>query len=124
MTNTENAAEILPKKLSFTSTSENRSRTASIIDNHAVDFHTSISSVTPIVINETNEIDENALLFSIRKIYKNLIILSLTFLLMFTAYGGIVALQSSLNTKGNVGVNSLIIINVFILVRALNNIGY
>jgi hypothetical protein len=117
MTDIENAAEIIPRKLSFMNiTNENRSRPVSIVDNFAVDFHTSISSVIPIIINETNENDKDVPLFSNRKIYKNLVIISLTFVLMFTAYGGIIALQSSLNTKGNVGVNSLIIINTFILV--------
>jgi hypothetical protein len=92
-------------------TSENQSRTASI------------SSVISTVINETNQNDEDAVpLFSNQKIYKNLVIISLAFLLMFTAYAGIIALQSSLNTKGNVGVNSLIIINVFILVSISNHI--
>jgi len=116
-TKIENAAEIIPRKLSFMNiTNENRSRSASIVDNFAVDFHTSISSVIPIIINETDENDKDVSLFSNRKIYKNLVIISLTFVLMFTAYGDIIVLQSSLNTKGNVGVNSLIIINTFILV--------
>lgn len=58
--------------------------------------------------------------FSIGKIYKNLFILSLAFVLMFTAYNGMVTLQSSLNTKGNVGVNSLIITYAFLIVRPVD----
>ncbi|CAF1192085.1 unnamed protein product [Rotaria sordida] len=68
MTDIENAAEIIPKKLSLTSlSSENRSRITSIVDNLAVDFHTSISSIVPIVIDEINENDKDISPFSIRK---------------------------------------------------------
>jgi hypothetical protein len=58
--------------------------------------------------------------FSIRKIYKNLLLLSIAFVLMFTAYNGMVTLQSSLNVKNNVGVNSLIITYAFLIVSSLN----
>jgi hypothetical protein len=123
MTDIENEAEIIPRKISFMSTiSESRSRATSIIDNLAVDFQTSPLPVVPTVINETDENNEDVPLFPIRKIYKNLIILSIAFILVFTAYSGILSLQSSLNTKGNVGVNSLIIINFFMLVSTSNNI--
>jgi hypothetical protein len=54
--------------------------------------------------------------FSIQKIYKNLLLLSIAFVLMFTAYNGMVTLQSSLNVKNNVGVNSLIITYSFLIV--------
>ncbi|CAF1286467.1 unnamed protein product [Rotaria sordida] len=119
MTDIENAAEIIPKNLPFTSSSsENQSRIISIVDNLAIDFHTSISSIVPIVIDETNENDDDIPPFSIRKVYKNLIIISLGFLIMYTALNGILALQSSLNAKGNVGVNSLIVINILILFGA------
>lgn len=112
MTDIENLAEIIPRKLSYTSiTSENRSRTSSIIVDHAV---------IPTAINEIDE--EDIPLFSSRKIYKNLVVLSTAFVLLFTAYAGILSLQSSLNTVGNVGVNSLIVINVLILVSAFYNI--
>ncbi|CAF4895068.1 unnamed protein product [Rotaria sp. Silwood1] len=120
MTDIENAADIILRKLSFTSlTSENRSRTTSIVDNLAVDSHTSISSIVPIVIDETNENEEDIPLFQIRQVYKNLIIISLGFVIMYTAFTGILSLQSSLNAKGNVGVNSLIVINIFILFSAI-----
>ena len=56
--------------------------------------------------------------FSIGKIYKNLILLSAAFVLLFTAYNGIVTLQSSLNVKNNVGVNSLIITYAFLIVSS------
>lgn len=114
MTDIDNLAEIIPRKFSYTSiTSENGSGTNSLINSHVVDFHTSTSSLVTTAINE---IDENTPLFSNRKTYKNLFILSIAFLLLFTSYAGILSLQSSMNTKGNVGVNSLIVINVFILV--------
>jgi hypothetical protein len=117
MTDIEDAAEIISKKLSFTSlTSGNRSRTSSIVDNLAVDFQSSVSSIVPIVIHETNENDENIPPFPIRQVYKNLIIISLGLLMMYIAFYGILSLQSSLNAKGNVGVNSLIVINIAILV--------
>jgi len=123
MTNIENAVEILPKKLSFTSTtSENRSRTASFVENLPVDFQTSVSPVIAAVIHEIDENNEDIPLFSVRQIYKNLIILSLALLVFITAYVGILALQSSLNTKENVGVNSLIVMNVFLFVSTSNDI--
>jgi hypothetical protein len=123
MTDIENEAEIIPRKLSFMSTiSESPSRETSIIDNLAVNFQTSLPPVIPTVINETDENNEDIPLFPIRKIYKNLIILSVAFLLIFIAYIGIAVLQSSLNTKGNVGVNSLIVMNACSMVSTTNNI--
>lgn len=118
MTDKENAAEIIPKKLSFISTtSEGRSRATSFADNLAVGFHASSSSVVPIVNQDVVENNEDLPLFSNRQIYKNLAILSFALLILFTAYISIISLQSSLNAKGNVGVNALIVMNVFILVR-------
>jgi hypothetical protein len=110
--------DTMPRASSITnSISANRSRAGSVADILAVDFHTSISSVVPFVIDDNDDDDNDEVpVFSIRQIYKNLSILSIAFVLMFTAYSGISALQSSLNNKGNVGVNSLIITNVFVLV--------
>lgn len=123
MNNIENEIEIIPKKLSFTSTIvENRSRATSIIDNLATDFETPLPPIVSTIINETDENNEDLPLFSTGKIYKNLFILSIAFVIIFTAYSGILSLQSSLNTKGNVGVNSLIVINVFMLVSIFNSI--
>jgi hypothetical protein len=51
--------------------------------------------------------------------YKNVLVISLAFLLQFTAFGGIDKLQSSLNTEANVGVNSLSIIYVFLVISAI-----
>jgi len=51
--------------------------------------------------------------------YKNLLVLSIAFLLQFTAYGGIDKLQSSLNTEANVGVNSLSIIYAFLIFSSI-----
>ncbi len=51
--------------------------------------------------------------------YKNVLVISLAFLLQFTAFGGIDKLQSSLNTEANVGVNSLSIIYIFLVFSAI-----
>jgi hypothetical protein len=69
----------------------------------------------------TNENNEMSPTFSIRKIYKNLLIISLAFVLMFTAYNGMVTLQSSLNKKNDVGVNSLTITYAFLIVKSIDN---
>ena len=103
------------------SSSETRSRAGSIIDALAIDYPTSISSVVPSMINDTDSSDDRGIpRFSIRQIYKHLAILSLSFVLIFTAYSGISFLQSSLNTKRNVGINSLIVSSAFQLVSELN----
>lgn len=61
--------------------------------------------------------DENASIFSIRKIFKNLFVLSLALVLLFTAYTNVLTLQSSLNVEQNIGINSLIINTAFVIVR-------
>ncbi|CAF4118736.1 unnamed protein product [Rotaria sp. Silwood2] len=118
MTEIDNEVEIAPKETTFTnSTREIRSRATSIINIIADSFHTSINSVIPAGIEPIDDDNDDELpLFSIRQIYKNLIIFALNFVLMFTAYGGISVLQSSLNIEGNVGVNSLIVTNAFFFV--------
>ena len=58
---------------------------------------------------ETKDNDDHSKIFSMKKIFKNLLVLSLALVLLFTAYTNMLTLQSSLNTKQNVGVNSLII---------------
>ena len=55
--------------------------------------------------------------FSLRKIYKNLTILAVAFILLFTAYNGMVTLQSSLNVE----VNSLIVTYTFLIVNSFLN---
>ena len=123
MSDMEDKDEIIPKtSTSMLFTSENRSRTTSIVENLVVDFHTSISSVTPSLTNNINVNDDDIPLFTVRQIYKNLSILAISFLLIFTAYDGISVLQSSLNTKGNVGINSLIVMNAVASVSTLNRI--
>ncbi|CAF4564352.1 unnamed protein product [Rotaria sp. Silwood2] len=121
MTEIDNEVEIAPKETTFTnSTREIRSRATSIIDIIADSFHTSINSVIPAGIEPIDDDNDDELpLFSIRQIYKNLIIFALNFVLMFTAYGGISVLQSSLNIEGNVGVNSLIVANAFFFVSSI-----
>ena len=51
--------------------------------------------------------------------YKNVLILSTAFLLQFTAFVNMEDLQSSLNTKSNAGVNSLLIIYAVFIFSAL-----
>jgi hypothetical protein len=51
--------------------------------------------------------------------YKNLFVISMAFLLQFTAFGGIDKLQSSLNAEANIGVNSLSIIYAFLVFSAI-----
>ncbi|CAF1312934.1 unnamed protein product [Rotaria sordida] len=51
--------------------------------------------------------------------YKNLLVISVAFLLQFTAFNGIQNLQSSLNTEANIGVNSSSIIYVFLIISSI-----
>jgi hypothetical protein len=108
----EDELATLPRKFSFiSSTSEDQTNAASKFAIMALDSpKDSSSGVVQIAPNDTIPI------FSIGKIYKNLFLLSLAFVLMFTAYNGMVTLQSSLNVKNNVGVNSLIITYSFLIV--------
>ena len=116
MTDEENAAEIMPKKLSNTSPTNDR-RSKSTVNAHTASysFHESVASIVNNGIVKNNE---DLPLFSSRQIYKNLAILSIVFLLLYTAFQSIIALQSSLNTKDNVGINTLIIINALFSVRS------
>jgi hypothetical protein len=51
--------------------------------------------------------------------YKNLFVLSIAFLLQFTAFNAIGNLQSSLNTDADIGVNSLSIIYAFLIFSSI-----
>lgn len=51
--------------------------------------------------------------------YKNLLVISFSFLLQFTAFNGMQNLQSSLNTEANIGVNSSSIIYVFLIISSI-----
>lgn len=51
--------------------------------------------------------------------YKNLLVISVAFLLQFTAFNGMQNLQSSLNTEANIGVNSSSIIYVFLIISSI-----
>ena len=51
--------------------------------------------------------------------YKNLVVISVSFLLQFTAFNGMQNLQSSLNTEANIGVNSSSIIYVFLIISSI-----
>ncbi|UJR11248.1 hypothetical protein I4U23_015430 [Adineta vaga] len=70
-----------------------------------------------------NDIDEQITTikkqrFDFRTI-KNVLAISMAFLLQFTAFNGMGNLQSSLNTEANVGVNSLSIIYVFLIFSSI-----
>ncbi|CAF3889976.1 unnamed protein product [Rotaria sp. Silwood1] len=104
----------IPYALSFiVSSGENQMAAGGTEGIIAFDQYKSSSPVVPLISN-----DVKLPIYSLRQIYKNCFVLSLTFVLMFTAYGGIGILQSSLNVEHNVGVNSLIISSVFFIVRA------
>jgi hypothetical protein len=107
-----NETDEIPRKLSYVSlSSEDQINAASKVGIMGIDpLKTGLSET------EQRKLDDIIPAFSIRKIYKNLILLSLAFILMFTAYNGMVTLQSSLNVKNNVGVNSLIITYSFLIV--------
>ena len=51
--------------------------------------------------------------------YKNVVVISVAFLLQFTAFNGMQNLQSSLNTEANIGVNSSSIIYVFLIISSI-----
>ena len=104
----------MPRKLSYISaTIEDHTNPAGVMDISSINtLKTPASEVEQTVSNETIAI------FSIRKIYKNLILLSVAFVLLFTAYNGMIMLQSSLNVKNNVGVNSLMITHAFVIVSS------
>lgn len=122
MSDDENEIETKPHYFSFlNSTDECRSRTTSILNEQTIDYNVSPSVIVSPTINENVETpNDTSPLFSLRQVYKNLIIVSIAFTLLFTAYSDIIAIQSSLNAKGNVGVNSLIVLNVFALVSVTN----
>ena len=106
MVNFENDDErTIPRKLSYViAMTENQTNAVMASD---VIKDSSVNDGQPL---------ETIPMFSMGKIYKNLILLSLAFVLMFSAYNGMVILQSSLNVKNNVGVNSLIITYTFLIV--------
>lgn len=54
-----------------------------------------------------------------RKCYKNLVIMSLSFLFAFTSVSSLSNLQTTLNKEGNIGINSLVITSVSFLFSCL-----
>ncbi|CAF1117677.1 unnamed protein product [Adineta steineri] len=65
----------------------------------------------------TKEIDTETAPVVVKKwrIWKNLFVICIAWTLQFTAFNGISNLQSSLNAKGNVGMNSMAIIYAFLI---------
>ncbi|CAF3981831.1 unnamed protein product [Adineta steineri] len=63
------------------------------------------------------EIDTETAPVAVKKwrIWKNLFVICIAWVLQFTAFHGISNLQSSLNAKGNVGMNSMAIIYAFLI---------
>lgn len=74
---------------------------------------------SPVPSSPPESIPEDESIFSIGRVFKNLFVLSLALVLLFTAYTNVLTLQSSLNVQKNVGINSLIINTVFVIVRCL-----
>lgn len=116
----ENEADAILSAVSLINSNDKDQTTSNIRTNSSliVDPHVSGCSVVLSINNDgNNNNDDTVPVFSIRTIYKNLLTLSCAFVLLFVAYNGITILQSSLNTKHNVGINSLIISNACVIVR-------
>ncbi|CAF4709185.1 unnamed protein product, partial [Rotaria sp. Silwood1] len=78
--------DIISRKLSFVSSSaEDQMAVGAKVGNMIVDYHTSLPVI---VLPLSNNSDDQSFRFSINKIYKNMLILSLAFALLFTAYAG------------------------------------
>lgn len=109
MNDKENEAQMLLNKLLLVESREESrpTTTTSFID----------KTMMPANKSDINQINQSRAPFTNRQIYKNLALISFAFLLLFTGHTGITSLQSTLNAKGNVGVNTLIIMNSFVLVR-------
>lgn len=110
-----NEDEALPRRLSYVAAAgEDQTNAGNRLGIMEIDpMKSALSETAPSASNDAIP------LFSLKKIYKNLIVLSLAFVLLFTAYNGMVSLQSSLNVEKNVGVNSLIVTFAFLIVNQL-----
>ncbi|KAI0980382.1 hypothetical protein GJ496_003647 [Pomphorhynchus laevis] len=67
---------------------------------------------------EKQEYGEFGSIISPKRVYKNLAIISLAWVLQFTAFQAMANLQSSLNQEGNVGVVSLAILYAFLVLSS------
>ena len=112
--NNQDELTYMPRKLSYISaTMRDQTNVTDLMGISSIDtLKAPASEVEQTVSNEAIPV------FSIRKTYKNLILLSVAFVLLFTAYNGMIMLQSSLNVKNNVGVNSLMITHAFVIVSS------
>ncbi|XP_015917448.1 protein unc-93 homolog A [Parasteatoda tepidariorum] len=70
-------------------------------------------------IHSTFETVRTGQVFSKPRIYKNLIIVCIGYLFMFSAYQGLANLQSTLNIEGNIGVISQSVIYVSMIISSL-----
>jgi hypothetical protein len=61
------------------------------------------------VVTDTNAEEQRVLLANVRSIRKNFIVITLAFILVFTAYNGVINLQSSINNDNNIGLYALAI---------------
>ena len=111
----------IPRKLSYASSAgEDQTTVGSKAGIFALEQYKSSSPVIPSISDD----DKLPIFpFPLRQIYKNLLLISLAFTLLFTAYNGLSTLQSSLNVKNNVGVNSLLITYAFLIVSSSNNMN-
>jgi hypothetical protein len=67
----------------------------------------------------TEKPNSNELKSARKRIYKNLLITGFSWIFLFTAYGGLALLQSSLNSDGGLGTASLSTIYVALIVSCL-----
>ena len=119
MTDDNDELTTIPRKLSYASSAgEDQTTVGSKAGIFALEQYKSSSPVIPSISD-----DDKLPIFPLRQIYKNLLLISLAFTLLFTAYNGLSTLQSSLNVKNNVGVNSLLITYAFLIVSSSNNMN-
>jgi hypothetical protein len=91
----------------------------SVISNVELEIQTSRTiGNDDVVINDELSSPEKQQRLGFRT-YKNLLVISVAFLLQFTAFNGMQNLQSSLNTEANIGVNSSSIIYVFLIISSI-----
>ncbi|CAF1021662.1 unnamed protein product [Rotaria sp. Silwood1] len=91
----------------------------SVVSNVELEIQTGRTLINDDVVtnNESTSPEEQQRLCF--RTYKNLLVISVAFLLQFTAFNGMQNLQSSLNTEANIGVNSSSIIYVFLIISSI-----
>lgn len=75
--------------------------------------------VPKVDIGGEDTLEEFGKIISPKRVYKNLLVISIAWVLQFTAFQAMSNLQSSLNIEGNVGVVSLAILYAFLVVSSI-----